>query len=94
VEDFQLEEVEEHWLGSEVYSHESQYSTVRSNHLLVRPTNIMFTSSSCILIAGKLSEQPSSLFTSLPAGMTFVFGAFPSRCWPSLTLFTQLFLTQ
>ncbi|KXG38053.1 hypothetical protein SORBI_3001G171800 [Sorghum bicolor] len=38
--DFQLEEAEEHWLGSEVYLHESQYSTVHSNHLLVPPTNM------------------------------------------------------
>ncbi|XP_066363332.1 uncharacterized protein [Miscanthus floridulus] len=30
--------------------------------------NFMFTSSSYILVAGKPSEQPSSLFTSFPAG--------------------------
>jgi len=30
VEDFQLEEVEEHWIGSEVYSHESEESKKKS----------------------------------------------------------------
>jgi hypothetical protein len=53
----------------------------------------MFTSSSYILVAGKPSEQPSSLFTSFLAGMTFVFGASPGRRSPSLTLYVIISYT-